>query len=111
MALSAKNRLSKKRDFDTAFKNGKTVRGSFLFIKLAQNGQPVSRFGFVISSKVLKRATTRNKIRRYLSDFIRFNINKIKAGYDIIVIIRNGAVEIDKLREDLRNILGLSRII
>jgi len=105
MALSAKNRLSKKRDFDTVFKEGKAVKGVFLFIKIAKNSKQISRFGFVISSKVAKKAVTRNKIRRDLSDFIRVNMSKIRDGYDIIVLIKNGAISSDKLKEDMENIL------
>ena len=111
MALSAKNRLSKKRDFDTVFKEGKTVKGSFLFLKIAGNGTQISRFGFIISSKVSRKAVLRNKIRRELSDFTRINMSKIKGGYDIMVVIKNGAVCADKLREDFGGALRQSKVL
>jgi len=111
MALSVKNRLSKKRDFDTVFKEGKIIKGSFLFIKVADNGGKMSRFGFVISSKISGKAVIRNKLRRELSDFIRLNMNKIRVGYDIMVVIRNGTVGASKLREDLKSTLIGAKII
>ena len=111
MALFAKNRLSKKRDFDTVFKKGKATKGSFLFIKIAENNQQISRFGFVISSKVSGKAVIRNKISRVLADFIRIIMHKIRTGYDIIVIIKNGIVDSDKLRDDLENTLVIAKII
>lgn len=111
MALSAKNRLSKKRDFDTVFKEGKAVKGSFLFIKIYENSKQLRRFGFVISSKVSKKAVIRNKIRRELSDFVRLNMDKIRSGYDIIVLIKNGSASIDKLREDFKDTLKRAKVI
>ena|SRR3989344_434334 len=111
MALPVKNRLSKKRDFDTVFKKGNITKGSFLFIKVANNDRKVSRFGFVISSKISGKAVVRNKLRRELSDFIRLNVNRIHTGYDIIIVIRNGAVGISKLREDLKSTLIGAKII
>ena len=110
MALPVKNRLNNKRDFETVFKEGKTGKGSFLFIRIAPNNRPVSRFGFVVPAKAAKKAVLRNKIRRDLSELIRLNMGKISGGYDIIVIIRNGAVSTDVLKDDLKEVLKRLKI-
>src|SRR3989344_6565158 len=111
MALSGKSRLSKKRDFDTVFKEGKTIKGSFLFIKVVRNNHEISRFGFIVSSKVSKKAVTRNKIRRELSDFIRLNMDRIGGSYDIIVVIKSGSIEASQLRQDLEKTMITAKII
>lgn len=84
MALNKKNRLKKRRDFEEVFKKGKAVKDSFLFIKYRKNELGVSRFGFVVSAKVAKKAVERNKIRRILSEAVRGKIDDL-GGYDIIV--------------------------
>jgi ribonuclease P protein component len=84
MALNKKNRLKKKRDFEDVFKKGKAVKGSFLLIKYKKNESGASKFGFVISAKVAKKAVERNKIRRILSETVRSKISGFD-GYDIIV--------------------------
>lgn len=86
MALNKKNRLKKKLDFEDVFKKGKAVNGSFLFIKYKKNRLGVSRFGFVVSAKVAKKAVERNKIRRILSEAVRGIIDSL-GSYDIIVVV------------------------
>lgn len=83
MALNKKNRLKNKRDFEDVFKKGRAVKGSFLFIKYKKNESGVSRFGFVVSAKIAKKAVERNKIRRILSEGVRNKISDF-GGYDII---------------------------
>ncbi len=85
MALNKKNRLKKKLDFEDVFKKGKAVKGSFLFVKHKKNELSVPRFGFVISAKIIKKASERNKMRRILSEAVRDMIDGL-GGYDIIVV-------------------------
>ena len=86
MALNKKNRLKKKRDFEDVFKRGKAVKGIFLFIKYRSNKLDVSRFGFVVSTKISRKAVERNRIRRILSEAARSIVNGLK-GYDIVVFV------------------------
>jgi len=84
LALNKKNRLKKKRDFEDVFKKGKAVKGSFLFIKYKKNELGVSRFGFIVSAKVARKAVDRNRIRRILSEAVR-GIIDVLGSYDIVV--------------------------
>lgn len=86
MALNKKNRLKKKHDFDNVFKKGRAIKGSFLFIKYLKNELNLSRFGFVVSAKVAKKAVERNKLRRILSEAVRDIIDDL-GGYDIAVFV------------------------
>ena len=47
-----------------------------------------SRIGFSISSRNVKSAARRNRIRRLLREAFRLNKGGIKAGYDIVMIIK-----------------------
>lgn len=104
MALPRKNRLVGKKNFDKVFKEGKTVRGSFLFIKKILNNQSASRFGLIISSKIFKKATERNRVKRIIYELIRLRIDKIKSGYDLVIIFKIKTDE-RSLKEDLERLL------
>lgn len=92
MALNTKNRLKKKKEFDDVFKNGKTVSGSFLFIKFKKNNIEIPRFGFIVGLKISKKAVERNKIKRLLSEVIKTILKQIKNNYDIITVVKSVAI-------------------
>ena len=93
--LPKKNRLKKKKDVERVFKKGKRSKEDFLVLKTVKNDLKNSRFAFVISRKVSKKATLRNKIRRRLSELIRFKIKRVKKGMDLILIAVPGLEEKD----------------
>lgn len=88
--LAKKNRLKKKKDFETTFQRGEGFKQDFLFLKILKNSLKFSRFGFVVSKKISKKATVRNKIRRRLSEIIKANLPKIEKAWDGIIIVDCG---------------------
>ncbi|PIP24687.1 MAG: ribonuclease P protein component [Candidatus Nealsonbacteria bacterium CG10_big_fil_rev_8_21_14_0_10_36_228] len=90
-----KNRLQKKTEIVRVFKKGKGFKEDFLILKLVKNNLEKSRFSFIISQKVSKKATTRNKIKRRLSEIVRLKLKKIKKGIDVILIACPGLEEKD----------------
>ncbi len=81
------NSLKKEKDFEKLFKKGKSFKNNFLTLKIVQNNLKESRFGFIISKKVSKKATLRNKIKRRLRSIVWQNIKNIKKGMDIALIV------------------------
>ena len=57
-------------------------------LKIVANGKEFSRFGFVISTKVSKRSTIRNSIRRRLREALRLRFAEIKPGFDGVFMCR-----------------------
>lgn len=88
--LPKANRLKKKKDFEKVFKEGKRFKEDFLFLKIRKNNLKVSRFGFVVSQKISKKATIRNKIKRRLRELVRLKLPKIKTGIDGALIVKEG---------------------
>lgn len=86
--LSKKIRLTKKKDLERILRRGKHFAEKFFVLKTIENGLDHSRFGFMVSIKVSKKATVRNKIRRQLQEIVRINFARIKTGLDMIVIAR-----------------------
>lgn len=58
-----------------------------LGLRSVRNGKPHSRFVFVVSTKVSKRATERNRLRRHLREGVRTLLPTVAAGYDVAVIV------------------------
>lgn len=106
------NRLKKKKDFKKVFKSGKGVNLNFIVLKFNKNGLKNSRFGFIVSSKVSKKAVVRNKIKRRLRESVKRKIDDVKGGLDIVLItfpaLKNKDFqEIDKIVEKLFKRAGI----
>ena len=77
--------LKNKRDFEAVFKKGKGFREGFLFLKLLPKKNDKFRLGIIVSQKISKKATTRNKIRRRIKAMINQKLPEIKNGFDAII--------------------------
>lgn len=98
------NRLKKKKDFERVFKEGKGFKEDFIFLKLRPNNLKVSRFSFVVSQKVSKKATLRNKIKRRLKAGVQARLAQIKKGWDGILIANPGIDRKDP--QEIRQTIG-----
>ncbi len=85
-----------------AYQNGKTFRGPFGTIKVAQNKRnEMYRVAVVVSKKVSKSSVVRNRIRRRLYELVRTNLAEDQA-VDIIFSVftdRAAVVPLQELRE------------
>lgn len=87
--LSRVNRLLSDRDFIKVKTNGKVFQSdSFGLAYLQRNDSLPSRFGFVVSNKISKKATVRNKIKRELREAVRKITQEIKEEFDIIFLVK-----------------------
>lgn len=101
--LAKKSRLTKDKDFDHAFNNGKASYDKLLGIKIVSNNLAYNRFGILVSNKVSQKAVERNKIKRQIREIIRLNLNKLKQGYDCVVI--TSRLILNKEYSDIKNSL------
>src|SRR3989338_10677856 len=93
--LPKENRLQKSKDFDLVYKKGRFFNTKFFGLKYAVNNFPQIRIGFVDNTKVHKKATKRNLLKRRMREIIRLNLDKIKPGFDIVLTARTGAWELE----------------
>ena len=107
------NRLKKKNDFERVFKKGKSFKEDFLILRMAPNNLKTSRFGFVVSQKVSKKAFLRNKIKRRLRELIRLKLPQLREGRDGILIVSPGLEigDLQKAEEKLNKLFKKARII
>lgn len=81
------------------------MKGNFLFAKYLKSDLDFSRFAFIVSSKVSKKAVVRNRIRRVLSDISRTRLKEL-GSVDIILVADKRIVEAprEKIEQDLGSI-------
>lgn len=85
--LPKKNRLTKNKEFDYVFKNGRSSYDNVIGIKNALNDISDVRLGILISNKVSKKAVVRNKIKRQIREIFSSKLNKVKPGNDFVIIV------------------------
>jgi ribonuclease P protein component len=63
-----------------------------------------SRYAIIASTKVSKKATQRNKVRRRLNEAIRELLKETKKGYDIVILTKKSALtaSYQEILEDIK---------
>ena len=89
--LEKKYRMLATRDFERVFARGGLVPGPFFLIRYLKRGRPESRFGFVVSTKVSKKAVERNTLKRRLREIARGATPFLSTGYDYVFIMKKTA--------------------
>lgn len=74
------------------FARAQTFATPYFVAKIVSNAQPLSRFGFIVSKKVDKRAVVRNRIKRQIRSGVEQLLPEIQPGYDVLFILRQGAI-------------------
>ncbi|KKQ34343.1 MAG: Ribonuclease P protein component [candidate division WS6 bacterium GW2011_GWA2_37_6] len=91
--LPKKNRLKTKKDFDTVYKNGRSLKTpyfNFIYLKNRKQediprGFLLPRFGFVASKKVGK-AVKRNKAKKLLREVVRAELPSLLKNFEAVFI-------------------------
>lgn len=82
------NRLSKRKEFQEIREKGRILQSSIFGLVVLKKDDDEKRFGFIISKKISKRAVDRNKIKRYLAESVRQNLEEIPAGIRAIFLAK-----------------------
>lgn len=104
-AFTAKSRLRKSQDFARVQKNAEKLFCKHFLVLVAKGETAQNRLGITVTLKINKRAVVRNKIKRLVREVFRNNQHKLRAIFDIVVIARKNADEL-QLSDVQREILG-----
>jgi len=91
--IPKENRIRKNEDFARLFKKGQIFHSKGISAKVGRNKFGLVRLGFVISTKVHKRAVRRNKIRRRLRSIFGKRLEQLKPGLDIAILTRKDVLD------------------
>lgn len=108
--LPKENRLSSNFDFRKVRRSGERCKSPFFsFFVLREVGKVKNppRFGFVVSTKVTKKASKRNRVRRVLQDEVGSLLSRVQPGVSGAFWVKTKALEADpeELRLQVRKVL------
>jgi ribonuclease P protein component len=113
--LPLHRRIKEKEEFERFFHSKKTIRVRSLLLTLyvVPSKKANSRFGFVVGTKVSKRATIRNKLKRRMRAVVARALPAIKPGIDALLIARPQAEEatFQEVEKTITNLLQTARLI
>ena len=92
--LSRKNRLDLRREFLNLKEKGELVPHPFfglLCLRTKKNSEP--QFAFLISTKVSKKAVSRNKLKRKLSGVVEKKLSRVCSGTEAVFLLKGKALE------------------
>jgi len=88
-------RLQKNEHFQQVFKKGNSIANRQLVLYFMPNSdQDTFRLGISVSKKI-GHAVIRNRIKRLLKEAVRAEAEQIPGGYDLILIVRKPAVDLN----------------
>lgn len=127
MALRRAQRLRKNGDFQRVRQQRQSVSSRLLILAWSphpESNTTITRVGFVVSKRISKNATTRNTIKRLLSEAVRSLWHEIPQGYDLVLTARHQVVgtdartgkrvivaDLSTLKQDIRLLLRRGQLL
>ncbi len=92
--MQRRNRLTRSRDFDSVYRNGRSVSTRFLTLYWFGREDAVGapRLGFAVPREV-GNAVVRNRIKRQLRELLAARLERMPATNDYVVRVRRGLPE------------------
>jgi len=87
--LSKAERITRKKDFDRAFQEGKRRGGTLMSVRYVANGLRHARLGIALG-RGWRRAVARRRAKRLVREAFRTHKEAIPRGIDIIVVPMSG---------------------
>jgi ribonuclease P protein component len=110
------NRLSRSRDFDNVYRQGRSVSSRFLVLYWFPHEDPADpRFGFSVP-RAVGGAVERNRIKRQLREVWHARLDRVPAGNDYVLIVRAGLPEavtangFEWLAERVDEVLSMTKV-
>ena len=111
--LPRKSRLTKGKDFKEVARKAKSIHSHLFLIKALFSPEVTTRFGIIVSTKVSKKATIRNRIKRQVREIIRRELPRVKNNYNVMIIVKDSIINknFQELAKDLSNLLIKSHLL
>ncbi|MBQ9685902.1 MAG: ribonuclease P protein component [Oscillospiraceae bacterium] len=95
--MNARITLKKNSDFRRLYAKGKSAVTPYMVVYCRRNRGGVNRLGYTVSTR-LGHAVVRNRVRRRLREIYRLNADRLRSGYDIVIVARTRCVGADYRR-------------
>ncbi|WAA12296.1 ribonuclease P protein component [Fervidibacillus halotolerans] len=109
--MKKKYRIKKNEEFQRIFKKGKSAANRQFIIYRLENERDHFRIGLSVSKKI-GNAVVRNRIKRYIRQVFHELEQEIRPSYDLIIIARKPAKDMDyhEVKQSLIHVLKISGI-
>jgi ribonuclease P protein component len=110
--MRRKYRIKKNEDFQTVFKQGKSIANrQFVIYMLQRPEEKELRIGLSVSKKI-GNAVTRNRIKRLIRQVFLEEKHRIVSGKEFIIIARKPAAEMDyhEVKSSLNHLFRKAKI-
>jgi len=115
--LSKRNRLPLKTEFVRIRRDGKVFQGKLFSLlvvdqRLTTNNQR-PKFAFIISKKIHRRATKRNRAKRLLSEAVRIFLPQIQGGINGVFLARKSIIgkEFWEIKSEIERIFKKANLL
>jgi ribonuclease P protein component len=111
--LAKKYRLVKERDFKRVNSKGLSFFSTLFRLRLLKNSELFNRFAVVVTTRLSKKATKRNRLRRQLTEIIRLHQAELKTGYDAVLMVKTDALKKDyeELEQDFLYLVKKAKLV
>jgi len=109
--LPKKFRLSNRKDIIFLKKEGVSMTSKSFGVLYKRNEKNKhSRFGFIVSTKISKKAVERNRVKRMLREAVLFILPQITKEYDILFLASRSMLRLkqEEIKKEVR--LSLNKI-
>lgn len=109
--FSQKNRLAKSKDINLVYSHGRSFFNPYFTIKYGKSPLAVPRFTVVVSTKVAKRATERNRIKRQIREVLKGLLHVAVIG-DYVITVRSKAAVLtnEQVRQEFMQLVMRSKL-
>jgi ribonuclease P protein component len=84
--LKRKHRLAKSKEISRVYARGRGFFSPLFTVKVFYEKLEAPKFAVVVSTKVSKRSTARNRLRRIVREYIRLHMDIFRPGNYIVTI-------------------------
>ncbi len=109
--MKSKIKSLKKNDFVKVYQAHKSKANKYLIMYVLKKDNE-NRVGISVSKKV-GNSVVRHRVKRLIKEAIRLNLEKVKVGYDIVIVARPAAKDksYKEIESALLHICKLNRIL
>lgn len=94
-------RIRDPADFRRAFDRRRSASDAFLVVYGVENGLGYPRLGLSVGRRKVRRASARNRVKRYLREAFRLGKAEMPPGIDLVVVPRGPALTFAQARRSL----------
>ncbi|GHV76964.1 hypothetical protein AGMMS49942_17850 [Spirochaetia bacterium] len=103
-------RLKKRGEIRAVFNQGKVVGCSGAKLFRVENGLPYNRIAFTFARK-FGNAVERNRARRVSREAYRFMRNRLRSGYDLVLLVYPGRDFLADRMEQLKTLIARAGLL